>query len=566
MFGIFKSLILGGGGKTTSKKSKKKRSKKRTSVTEAVTIPVVDPITSSNNEIDSILKDLNEITSKLQVFYKDVDLKTDELNKMNEKKRKGKKKKGKNISTNTNDITPTSYTDKLDYKYLYFNEYLLKLLMRLDSVDIHEDETLRTRRKQSVKQVQFHCKQLDDYKLKVDKLIINMMNYKDNISWKLDILQYKYEKLNPPRYGKTKAIVKSKKPTNLKLLKLNKNEALLKIKEFQKELFERKLHGSLNNLNKVLKNQCKKLNGNLSDKLDLLVKFKVYKIAIDVFRGSDLITDDFQNEFKKIKLELNELKDKDDDVLISKLYNKTILKDMIKQIEDSFKLVIGTVEKRRLVKGDTNDKAADDISGDESDDSNLNTDDDSDDDSDSDSDKSIEDDQVDEVYDQYKDMIAASSDEEDETTTTTKTNKSDDDFFNESNLPTLTTGYYSGDEDEIELNKADKDNKLTLAKERKNRRGQRARQKIWEQKYGGSAKHVIKEKVRIMSDKEKLRLEYEARVAKRAQREMEKEKLKVDEKKKGNENDELHPSWIAKKKAEEALKNVKFQGKKMKFD
>ncbi|OUM51465.1 hypothetical protein BVG19_g568 [[Candida] boidinii] len=157
-------------------------------------------------------------------------------------------------------------------------------------------------------------------------------------------------------------------------------------------------------------------------------------------------------------------------------------------------------------------------------------------------------------------------------------------------LPALATGYYSGGESDSDV---DKDEVVQQAtKVRKNRRGQRARQKIWEKKFGTGANHVKKESERVKSEKERKKLEFEERARKR----MEKQKI-IDEKhlrrgyggskdiydrnslgSSSNNNrynspqpqadkpEKLHPSWEAKKKAEESLQNVKFSGKKITFD
>jgi hypothetical protein len=134
-------------------------------------------------------------------------------------------------------------------------------------------------------------------------------------------------------------------------------------------------------------------------------------------------------------------------------------------------------------------------------------------------------------------------------------------------LPILATGYYSGGESDED----ERDDAIVkdITEPRKNRRGQRARQKIWEKKYGKTAKHKVKEHQRELSDRERLRAEYEVRKTKREakervwrEREAEKEaKRKVAEEK----SHTLHPSWEAKLKQQESLK-AKFSGKKITFD
>lgn len=179
------------------------------------------------------------------------------------------------------------------------------------------------------------------------------------------------------------------------------------------------------------------------------------------------------------------------------------------------------------------------------------------------------------------------------------TNDSDDSFFEddvrrkadsstkrEYNLPQLAAGYFSGgsddEDDEIDSDKVVKE----ATTQRKNRRGQRARQKIWAQKFGKEAKHVKKEQVAISSERERKRLEYEERCKKREL------KAKInstptgsntaplaERKPRNNIDDPVeksvettnpvekeHPSWVAKRLAEEKQKNIKFQGTKIKFD
>ena len=191
------------------------------------------------------------------------------------------------------------------------------------------------------------------------------------------------------------------------------------------------------------------------------------------------------------------------------------------------------------------------------------------------------------------------NDQSDETSThkSTKKEKKDDFFDNASedsesksestskyNLPSLTTGYFSGGSDDEEDNfEADNDKVVRQAtSQRKNRRGQRARQKIWEQKYGKSAKHKQKEQQELQSEREQRQQEYEERVRKRQLKAKWVEEnapsgsntKPLGERKVRAESDEPepkkqktdHPSWQAKKLEEERLKNVKFTGKKITFD
>ncbi|WVF66839.1 hypothetical protein IAT40_001581 [Kwoniella sp. CBS 6097] len=80
-------------------------------------------------------------------------------------------------------------------------------------------------------------------------------------------------------------------------------------------------------------------------------------------------------------------------------------------------------------------------------------------------------------------------------------------------LPSLSTGFTRGDEGDSDPD-LDYDPDGVIGKQgavRKNRRGQRARQAIWEKKYGKNAKHVVK-----------ARTEDEAKQARKSQREFDK--------------------------------------------
>ena len=154
-------------------------------------------------------------------------------------------------------------------------------------------------------------------------------------------------------------------------------------------------------------------------------------------------------------------------------------------------------------------------------------------------------------------------------------------------LPSLTVGGYISGSD------SGADDDLDVASMRKNRRGQRARQQIWEKRYGSKAKHLQKQRQdHQQSDRNQgwdLRKgavgEQGGRSAKgRKERGRAGETLtdanaiqisssKLDSNnRKGRlskeENDRpLHPSWEAKKKAKEQQKQAAvFQGKKITFD
>lgn len=159
-------------------------------------------------------------------------------------------------------------------------------------------------------------------------------------------------------------------------------------------------------------------------------------------------------------------------------------------------------------------------------------------------------------------------------------------------LPSLTMGgYVSGSESEAE------DNIEELAAPRKNRRGQRARQAIWEKKFGAGAKHVQQEKAKngrfagreardagwdtkrgAQAETGKISGAYKARW----QQDREARRKQGEDAASGGNASELgprrkteasnaakpmHPSWEAAKKAKERSQDASsFTGKKIAFD
>jgi hypothetical protein len=136
-------------------------------------------------------------------------------------------------------------------------------------------------------------------------------------------------------------------------------------------------------------------------------------------------------------------------------------------------------------------------------------------------------------------------------------------------LPSLShAAYYSGSESEAE------DLDIDLAP-RKNRRGQKARQKIWEKKYGEKAKHKEKEDRNKGWDAKKGAVDSGERKGRGRGRVLEVSgenamplggEKKVDKEKKRDDVGLLHPSWLAAKAAKEKKVAVKPLGKKITFD
>jgi len=152
-------------------------------------------------------------------------------------------------------------------------------------------------------------------------------------------------------------------------------------------------------------------------------------------------------------------------------------------------------------------------------------------------------------------------------------------------LPSLTMGgYWSGSESEPE-------DDLSDVAPRKNRRGQRARQQIWEKKYGGKAKHVRNPKSNGSSRDQGWDLRRGAQesgwsgprrrgkpsnyVSKSnghksgpASGGNATEVIRPDRRieKQASSQKPLHPSWEAAKRAKEQKQTMPFAGKKVVFD
>lgn len=197
-----------------------------------------------------------------------------------------------------------------------------------------------------------------------------------------------------------------------------------------------------------------------------------------------------------------------------------------------------------------------------------------------------EDEQSEEVDDFFQEPVAKRAKKESTKKTSSSTEKH--------KLPAMAheTGYISGDSDH-DISDDEVVKKATQT--RKNRPGQRARQKLWEKKFGRHAKHITKERNEYFQAQKEKQYAFEERKAKRDAK-LEKAKQagllgsgsnmtplvpkKIREKiEKGQinkltsteidkfveTNKALHPSWEAKKKLKEQEQAVKFEGKKIKF-
>lgn len=144
-------------------------------------------------------------------------------------------------------------------------------------------------------------------------------------------------------------------------------------------------------------------------------------------------------------------------------------------------------------------------------------------------------------------------------------------------LPSLMGGYISGSESDA----SDID---VAPAARKNRRGQRARQAIWEKKFKDRAKHLSQEKAGRDSGwdlkrgavdgsartpwKQGIKTPFERRPDSRRdeQEHAAPEPRRPRPPTKKDDEGPLHPSWEARKKAKEAQQTAAFQGKKITFD
>lgn len=134
-------------------------------------------------------------------------------------------------------------------------------------------------------------------------------------------------------------------------------------------------------------------------------------------------------------------------------------------------------------------------------------------------------------------------------------------------LPSLQSGYLpalDGSDDEGEL----KGLFPAQKKERKNRRGQRARRKILEAKHGNKANHIIQEREAAQKD-------YEERVARRAAKEAERtgaNSIAIEEAERNRKERReallrpIHGSWAIAKAQKVKMLQAKPQGTKISFD
>lgn len=407
----------------------------------------------------------------------------------------------------------------------------------------------------------------------------------DNPLFKLDLLQCKFKNLNPPRFNKTLEICHSKR-NNYKLLNCTPEEASDLIIKYQQEQFELKYREFSEKLTKVI-HKLLKHEKRVSDKfkntaaellneqelVDRNIDYQTSKILSKLFKSkvrnhSNMIPPFFYDKIKQHKEDNpHKTNSKEVETLFSKLYGKELFRESIERLRIQFKLILGPVrtdtdtEKSndKVTKADVKEHIENPVK--------KPNNDDHEDTSISEEDKASEEEETTDSNDD-------GSDENDDDFMIIEDGEEDEDKDKKPSkkivLPSLTSGYISGGEDEAELLKADEQIKGKTT-HRRNRRGQRARRKIWEKKYGKFAKHIVKEREEWHAQRQRMELEYEARVEKRAEKQKKreqrmKEKMERQKEIEARRKEPLHPSWVAKRKLEESMSHVKFQGKKMKFD
>lgn len=438
------------------------------------------------------------------------------------------------------------------------------------------------------------------------------MKNKKNELWKLDLLEVKFKRANP-RFPNTKKLLNAKNNSQLlKKLPRTQDEASKQILALKSDLFEKKFHGSYK---KLLREVQRKVNQDQrawteaqkslseffgdSNKVELLIKSRLIKlVTVTILTTKELKNsppDYIPGHLKALITDKSNAANpshffitycQNDKVLngyISKMWNAKDFKELLGEIEWSFRKIRGDLtqgEKDARAKATgTKVKGVVHESEEEVDEND-----------------SLENEEepmdAEEAFDKFAgfDNMVGDSDEEQEFVadpnvnyneiTDEEASESEDEFFDEEKvpksaqststhkLPQLATGYFSGgsdDEEDVDNDKVVKEATTV----RKNRRGQRARQKIWEQKYGSGANHVKKERDRVASEREQRQLEFEERQRKRelkAARSVGADPTGSHQTSSALAAGPMHPSWAAKKKAEEKLKNVKFEGKKITFD
>lgn len=408
-----------------------------------------------------------------------------------------------------------------------------------------------------------------------------MSDSSGKLMWKLDLLEVKFHNASP-RYRNTKKLLKARH--NEKLLKKlpSSSEADAQILQLKHEIFGKKYHACVKKLHRETKKLLKPNSGSSDvlepEILDKLVVSRIIKAITNAMLPTKQLKENpphyIPEEIRSIIIDKSNTSnpsgffntycknDNNRNKIISNLFNKKSIKTLVSEMEWTFRVVRGNITKQEKLLHKKISKAENDVS-DESDESDV------DDNriaysSDSDSD-------AEEPALQSRASDNDSEQQPDPEAESESGPESDSETERKYNLPQLATGYFSGGSDE-EASDIDNDQVVkSVTEQRKNRRGQRARQKIWAKKYGKEAKHIKEERTRLASERERKQLEYEERERKRQMKRQAEptgsnnQPLGDRSEKTGVVEEMLHPSWQAKKMAEKTI-TAKFSGKKIKFE
>ena len=416
------------------------------------------------------------------------------------------------------------------------------------------------------------------------------MKEKKNEFWWLDILEVKFTKASP-RFKFTKKLLNAHKNSHLlKRLPSTRNDAFAQIEALKSDLFAKKYHGAHKKLSREVARLFKQRGkADRTEHLETVFGEKTFVEQLVSARLAKLITNallttkelkenppsyipkehvsvltDLFNPCNPTAFYITHVQnDKIVSGYVSKLWNSKEMKALCGEVEWTFRKIRGNLTKEEIAKhsqADTlkrsNTKEELEIGSDSESDDNLGND------------MSLFDQLVAGSNDDDDHGLSLDSSEDERELKQRKIEKKLDNSFTkekklERKLPQLATGYFSegsDDEEDIDNNKVVKE----LTQLPKNRRGQRARQKIWEQKYGVKANHVQQEALRVASERERKQQEFEERQRKRELK-AQQAGTTGDSGSSANAN-KLHPSWEAKKLAEQKQKGVKFMGKKITFD
>ncbi|KAH3899904.1 Bud22p SCDLUD_004215 [Saccharomycodes ludwigii] len=463
----------------------------------------------------------------------------------------------------------------------------------------------------------------------------NLIFKLDNLEYQYNYLNNSLEKFEPrlittKKLYNTKSI-KKQTILNSKLSKLNREDVFKDLNNLKLDIFNKKVYHLTKKLTTIFQmNQNKKQfqeklsssQNHDSDELDAIVdrivRSKVVKLTIPRMctydsttknktapawiQSSDFfeIFQDKQNKYNPsivysqiiVPLGLNPI--------ISKIFQDKKVRSLVTEFENGLNMLLNKENRKKSREENHNQQAKiqkEQTNGNMHDVEPASTNEVGDS-IDKKNDGNLKDEDLDDILAQYKDVVAASSDEEEDTSsnesvsggrsndTYTKrkretdqpqlsakkisSNKKDEgSSIKKYKLPALQVGYLSNeDNDEDDFFEPEvKEEKP----QRKNRRGQRARRKIWEQKFGSGAKHIQRELIKEKELRQQRQLEYEQRQLKRELKAKEREEMDKEKREKNKEmerrsNTKIHPSWEAKKLQEQKLNKVKFEGKKVVFN